>query len=119
MKSFPKTHPFAVPEGYFEALPDQIIRRKNMPAPKSYLGWAAAAAAVLLLSVGLWQTQLNDQEPLPLTLEEEALLYIESEQWSTEDVLSLSEDPNELLDQIIEEEFAKTEPLWNEEETWF
>lgn len=118
MKRLPKAPPFTVPEGYFEALPDQIMRRKNASAPKSYLGWAAAAA-VLLLSVGLWQTQLANQEPLPLTLEEEALLYIESEQWSTEDVLSLSENPNELLDQIIEEEFAKTEPLWNEEETWF
>lgn len=117
MKPLPKTPPFSVPEGYFQALPDQIMRRKNTPAAKSYLGWAAAA--VLLLSVGLWQTQLVNEEPLPLTLEQEALLYIESEQWSTEDVLSFSENPNELLDQIIEEEFAKTEPLWNEEETWF
>jgi hypothetical protein len=47
------------------------------------------------------------------------LLYIESEQWNAEDVLSLSDNPNELLDQIIEEELAKSEPLWKEEETWF
>ena len=119
MKPIPKVPQFTVPEGYFEALPDQIMRRKNTPTPNSYLGWAAAAAAVLLFSVGLWQTQQANKELLPLTAEEEALLYIDSEQWSTEDVLSLSENPNELLDQIIEEEFAKTEPLWNEEETWF
>lgn len=117
MKPLPKTPQFSVPEGYFEALPDQIMHRKNTPAPKSYLSWVAAAAAVLLFGVGLWQTQQANEEFL--TAEEEALLYIDSEQWSTEDVLSLSENPNELLDQIIEEEFAKTEPLWNEEETWF
>lgn len=119
MNPLPKTPPFTVPEGYFEALPDQILRRKNTTAPKSYLSWAAAIAAMVLLAVGLWQTQLANKELIPLTAEEEALLYIDSEQWSTEDVLSLSENPNELLDQIIEEEFAKTEPLWNEEETWF
>ena len=119
MKPLHKTPPFAVPEGYFEALPDQILRRKNTPTPKSYLPSAAAVAALLVVGMGLWQNQLTNQETLPLTLEEEAMLYIDSEQWSTEDVLSLSENPNELLDQIIEEEFAKTEPLWNEEETWY
>jgi hypothetical protein len=54
-----------------------------------------------------------------ISTDEEALLYIESEQWNAEDVLSLSDNPNELLDQIIEEELAKSEPLWTEEETWF
>lgn len=119
MKPLPKAPSFSVPEGYFEALPDQILHRIATPAPKSYLTWAAAVAAVLLLGVGLWQTQQANKELIPLTAEEEAMLYIDSEQWSTEDVLSLSENPNELLDQIIEEEFTKTEPLWNEEETWF
>ena len=61
----------------------------------------------------------SEDKPILVSPEEEALLYIESEQWSTEDVLSLSEDPNALLDQIIEEEYAKSEPLWTEEETWF
>ncbi|MCE2707666.1 MAG: hypothetical protein LW685_03635 [Algoriphagus sp.] len=59
------------------------------------------------------------QEPTPISVEEEALLYIESGQWSTEDILSMSDNPNELLDQIIEEELSKTEPLWTEEETWY
>jgi hypothetical protein len=31
----------------------------------------------------------------------------------------MSDNPNELLDQIIEEELSKTEPLWTEEETWY
>jgi hypothetical protein len=119
MMYLPKTPPYTVPEGYFEALPDKIMHRKNTPRSKSYLPWAAAVAALLVVGMGLWQNQLANQEILPLTLEEEAMLYIDSEQWSTEDVLSLSENPNELLDQIIKEEFAKTEPLWNEEQTWF
>lgn len=118
MNTLPKSPSFSVPEGYFEALPDKILRRKNTPTPTSYLGWAAAAA-ILLLGAGLWQTQQSITNMPQMTVEEEALLYIDSEQWSTEDVLSLSENPNELLDQIIEEEFAKTDPLWHEEETWF
>ena len=75
---------------------------------------------MVLLGVGLWQAGgFYEDKPILVSPEEEALLYIESEQWSTEDVLSLSEDPNALLDQIIEEEYAKTAPLWTEEETWF
>ncbi len=118
MQKIPKQQPFQVPENYFQELPEKILAEARRP--KAKLTWTWAAAAVVLLGVGVWQArEFNTDTSIPMTADEEALLYIESEQWSTEDVLSLSEDPNALLDQIIEEELAKSEPLWTEEETWF
>ena len=118
MQKIPKQQPFQVPENYFEELPEKIMTRASRPKPSRNWTWAAAAA--VLLGVGLWQAgELNTNPSTMISADEEALLYIESEQWNTEDVLSLSDNPNELLDQIIEEELAKSEPLWTEEETWF
>ncbi len=118
MSQIPKQKPFQTPDNYFEELPEKILTKANLP--KSLPSWPWAAAAVVLLGFGLWQAGGSfEDEPILESPGEEAVLYIESEQWSTEDVLSLSEDPNALLDQIIEEEYAKTAPLWTEEETWF
>jgi hypothetical protein len=118
MSKIPKLKPFQTPDNYFEELPEKILAKAKRP--KSIPTWSWAAAAVVLLGVGLWQAGgFYEDKPILVSPEEEALLYIESEQWSTEDVLSLSEDPNALLDQIIEEEYAKSAPLWTEEETWF
>ena len=118
MQQIPKLKPFQTPDNYFEELSEKILAKTTRP--KVNPSWPWAAAAVVLLGVGLWQAGgFSEDKPILVSPEEEALLYIESEQWSTEDVLSLSEDPNALLDQIIEEEYAKSEPLWTEEETWF
>ncbi|MCE2777132.1 MAG: hypothetical protein LW824_05770 [Algoriphagus sp.] len=118
MQQIPKLKPFQTPENYFEELPEKILAKSKLPKPIQ--SWTWAAAAVVLLGVGLWQAGgFYEDKPILVSPEEEALLYIESEQWSTEDVLSLSDDPNALLDQIIEEEYAKSAPLWTEEETWF
>jgi len=118
MKQIPKLNPFQTPQNYFEELPEKILSKATRPKPIPFWNWAAAA--VVLLGIGLWQAGgFNENKPILVSPEEEALLYIESAQWSTEDVLSLSEDPNALLDEIIEEEYAKTAPLWTEEETWF
>jgi hypothetical protein len=118
MQKIPKQQPFKVPENYFEELPEKIMARASRPKPSQT--WTWAAAAVVVLGIGLWQAgEFNAKPSTPITPDQEALLYIESEQWNAEDVLSLSDNPNELLDQIIEEELAKSEPLWTEEETWF
>jgi hypothetical protein len=118
MQQIPKLKPFQTPENYFEELPEKIMARASRPKPNR--NWTWAAAAVVLLGVGLWQAgEFNTNPSTMISTDEEALLYIESEQWNAEDVLSLSDNPNELLDQIIEEELAKSEPLWTEEETWF
>lgn len=118
MSQIPKLKSFQTPENYFEELPEKILSKAKRPKPIP--AWTWAAAAVVIVGIGLWQVDVYKVNKSNLVgPEEEALLYIESEQWSTEDVLSLSEDPNALLDQIIEEEYAKTAPLWTEEETWF
>lgn len=118
MNKFPKLNPFPTPDNYFEELPEKILKKSSIQNPIP--SWTWAAAALVLLGIGFWQAGgPSEEKPILVSPEEEVLLYIESEQWGSEDVLSFSEDPNALLDQIIEEEYAKTAPLWNEEETWF
>lgn len=117
MEKLPKLKEFTPPAGYFEALPEEILRKSTRKSPNTYLKYAAAA--LVLLSLGLWQFGNMGHQTEQLSLDEEALLYIESNQWTAEDVLSLSENPNEILDSIIQEEFGQTEPLWAEEENWF
>lgn len=118
MQKLPKLTDYPAPPGYFEELPEKILAKATRPKIPSIWNWAAAAAIVL--GISLWQLQGSDEKTMaPLSEDEIAILYIESGQWDTQDVLSLSDDPNALLDQIIEEEFTKSTPLWNEEETWF
>ncbi|HSF54219.1 MAG TPA: hypothetical protein VLA71_10720 [Algoriphagus sp.] len=115
----PKLKDFQTPEGYFDQLPEQILAKAN--ARKSYTWTKYAAAAVIMLGLGLsWQMGVFTPEAQTLSVEEEANLYIESQIWTAEDILSLSEDPNALLDQIIEEEMPSSEDLWAEDElNWF
>ena len=117
MENLPKLQEFKAPEGYFEALPDRILQKSKRQRTSIFIRYAAAAS--VLITLGVWQFGLLNA-PAALTLEEEALLYIESNQWSSEDVLQLSENPNEILDQIIEEEFGPTDvPLEVEDENWY
>ncbi len=118
MNKLPKIQELKAPEGYFENLPDQIMSGIK---PKSNFGWTKwAAAAALVIGMGFWQFGLFEPKPVELTFEEESELYIESQYWTAEEVLSMSEDPNAILDEIIQEEIAFTENIWTEEEqTWF
>jgi hypothetical protein len=117
MEKLPKLQDFNPPEGYFEALPEEILLKSKKE--KTVFLFKFAAAASVLLTLGFWYLALPDQNVAQLTLEEEALLHIESNQWSSEDVLELSENPNEILDLIIQEELEISDPLWIEEENWF
>lgn len=119
MEKLPKLQEFKAPEGYFEALPDLILQKSKRDRTGIFIRYAAAAS--VLITLGVWQFGLvNTPPPAPLSLEEEALLHIESNQWSSEDVLGLSENPNEILDQIIEEEFGPSDlPLEVEDENWY
>jgi hypothetical protein len=119
MNHLPKLKDFQAPEGYFDRLPEQILAKAK--ARKSHPWAKYAAAAVLLLGLGFsWQLGLLSPDSPPLSIDEEANLYIESQIWTAEDILSLSEDPNALLDQIIEEEMPSSEELWVEDElNWF
>lgn len=122
MEKLPKLNDFQPPEGYFDTLADEILKKnsRSFALPKHWFSYAAAA--VLLISMGLWWT-LPDENEIDTNelqaLDEEALLYIESNQWTSEDVLSFSENPNLILDQIIEEEMPELTPSWSEENNWF
>ena len=89
--------------------------------PKSNVGWTKwATAAVLAFGFGFWQFGLFEPKPSALTFEQQSELYIDSQYWTEDEVLSLSENPDEILEKIIQEELAFTENIWTEEEqTWF
>jgi len=116
MQKIPKIDEFKTPEGYFEQLPDQIMESIH---PTRNLAWVKyAAAVVLLLAAGIWATVPFEQQNVELTLDQEVELYIDSQYWTAEDVLSMAENPDELLDQIIEEEYPEGLLLWEEDQTW-
>lgn len=117
MEQLPKFKEFKAPEGYFEQLPDRILEKTSSKKSNPWIKYAAAAA--LVLSFGWWQWSSISNQNEPLSLDEEAILNIESNQWTAEDVLSMAEDPNSLLDQIIEEELPEEGLFYTEEENWF
>ncbi|WP_297336104.1 hypothetical protein [Algoriphagus sp.] len=112
-QQFVKLKPFSSPEGYFESLPDQILQKLE---PKPDYAWVKWAAAVLIfLSVGTYLFYPNSPENELLALEEEVNLYLESNYWTAEEVLGMSENPEEILDEIIEEELPYADILWDQE----
>lgn len=117
MEKLPKIKEFKAPEGYFETLPDAILSKSKNGSKQIFIKYAAAA--VILLSLGIWQLGFNTSSLEDYSLDEQALLYIESNQWTAEDVLSLADDPNAILDQIIQEELGGLDPLWVDDENWF
>lgn len=118
MEKLPKIKDLQAPPGYFESLPDSILTKSKRKPSTGY--WKYAAAAALVFSLGWWQYGNQSDNTQPLSLDEEAMLYIESNQWTAEDVLSMSDDPNALLDQIIEEEISSLSPdLMENEEDWY
>lgn len=125
MKNIKKEDIFKTPEDYFENLPDQILNaysEEKTPVYKMLTTWAAAAAVVVLgIAIFVYTGQNQTIPNLQANLEPEIELYINSGYWEVEDLLSLSEDPNEILDMIILSEWADHE-LDNElylDEYWF
>ncbi|MDO6436114.1 hypothetical protein Q4534_01790 [Cyclobacterium sp. 1_MG-2023] len=107
MEKFSKKNIFKVPENYFEKLPDQILEKRKPKALHYYLSGMAAAAVVV---IGFFMFHGNEtvttSNNYQVELNEEVEYYIESGVWNVEDVLSLAENPNELLDYITEEEWS-------------
>jgi hypothetical protein len=118
MNEFPKLNDYKTPDGYFEYLPDQIMSQINQ---KPSYGWAKiAVAAMLLLGIGIWQMGNFEESKPTLSFEQESELYIESEFWTEEEVLSMSANPEAILDEILTEEMIYIETIWTkEEQTWF
>lgn len=105
MQKLPKIQDFKAPEGYFDSLPDDIMERIK---PQRSIHWMkyAAAAAALVVSLGVWQFNTSDTQFETLSMDEEVNFFIESQYWTAEDVLAMVDNPEEILDQIIAEEMV-------------
>ena len=121
MEKLPKLKDLNPPKGYFDTFPEEILAKRSRSKSLIATWIPYATAASVLLAFGLWWTAPTHDSPANdlLALDQEVLLYIESNQWTAEDVLSLSEDPNQILDEIIAEEMPSLTPAWSEEENWF
>ncbi|WPR77618.1 hypothetical protein [Algoriphagus sp. NG3] len=119
MNKLPDIKDFKAPEDYFESLPDRIISR--IPRQQS-VNWFryAAVIAILLVSWGVWQHNTSRTDMQLISLDEEVNLYIESQYWTAEDILSMVDNPEEILDQIIAEEMEYEVDFLDENiETWY
>ncbi|HSJ69113.1 MAG TPA: hypothetical protein VK921_15625 [Anditalea sp.] len=113
MKNIPNKNIFTEPEGYFDKLPEEIISRRKKQVRQIYI-IRTAVAAMLLIGLSFMYVIYQPEEPtnyaLDQGLDDEVELYISSGYWQAEDVLLLSDDPNDILDQIIEMEYLAHMP---------
>ncbi|WP_215223451.1 hypothetical protein [Echinicola shivajiensis] len=111
MKGLPKNNIFKTPEGYFDQLADNILENKRKKTRQVYFTrWAAAAILFLGFGLSIFKISIDSSDNLSNTyaLDQEMELMIDQGDWFAEDILSLSDDPNAILDQIIEEEWGGT-----------
>ena len=112
MKNIPDHNVFKTPEGYFENLPNIILEKKeNRKSRTMSFVQMTAAAAVIVIGVFFFaiKNNINVDQSIEANLEQEIDLYISSGQWEAEDILNFSENPNLILDEIIEEEWGVAE----------
>ncbi len=107
-----KENIFKTPEGYFENLPEQILvkyQEQKTPVYRMLTVWASAAAVVVLgIALFVYTGQDHTEPNIQATnLDPEIELYIGSGYWEAEDLLTLSDNPDELLDLIILSEWAE------------
>ena len=122
MEKLPKNDIFQTPEDYFMGLPDAIFNRQRARKAEFKI-WIASASAAAVLVLGLVFAPLltNDKTSpnLGTSISEEIDFYIESGYFQAEDILTLSEDPNDILDEILSNEWAYDLGEENEEEGWW
>lgn len=112
MKNLPNHNVFKTPEGYFENLPDRVLEKNSLRKSRSIsFVQMTAAAAVVIIGVFFFviKNELSVEQSLESNLEQEIDLYINSGHWEAEDILSFSENPDLILDEIIEEEWGVVE----------
>lgn len=124
MENLPKNDIFKTPVDYFDSLPEKILeKRKRKKTRIVYFQSIAAAAMVVIgLIVFLLPYEPNQESSLEANLDAEVNLYINAGHWNAEDILSLSDNPNSILDEIIESEWEGFEDgVENQypEEIWF
>ena len=125
MKHLSKKEVFQTPAGYFEELPDKILLRNENEKTRSIsLIRKYAAVAIIILGIGIFAFYQNNPKVIILQagLNNEIDLYINSDQWQAEDILSLSENPNSILDEIILTEWGTLDSYYEEDyeiDQWF
>ncbi len=124
MKKSDKNNIFKTPEGYFGDLPGKILLENTKRKTRMYsLVSSLSAAAVIVLGIFLFvlNNDIIQETSYETNLNQEIDLYISSGYWQTEDILSLGENPNEILDEIISMEWGTSDPNSNDqlEEDWW
>ncbi|UJP64420.1 hypothetical protein [Mongoliitalea daihaiensis] len=119
----PNSQLFKAPEGYFEGLPEQILQRHQQRGKKVRQLWLAASlsAAVLLMGLFFWNQPEMPTDSLNANLSAEINFYINAGYWEAEDILNLSDNPNQLLDDLIASEwnFVEEDLDYEFEENWY
>jgi predicted HNH restriction endonuclease len=108
MKHIPKHNIYEVPERYFDDLSERIIHKKRILRRQRWYTQIAAAALLIIGTVVFISIKdpVMNEITLQAEMDQEVELYINSGYWDEEDVLILSENPDELLDAIIAEEWS-------------
>ncbi|EON79190.1 hypothetical protein ADIS_0299 [Lunatimonas lonarensis] len=108
IENIPKQDIFQTPEGYFDRLPQATVRRYKSEKTKQI--WLSGLSAAAILAVGLILAVFNpineEEAKYQSNLDETMNLYIDAGYWTEDDILSLSENPNELLDLMLAEEWG-------------
>ncbi|MCL6258786.1 hypothetical protein M3O96_06805 [Aquiflexum sp. TKW24L] len=124
MENLSNINIFKTPEGYFESLPDRVLEKneKRKTRTMSFVQMTAAAAVVVIgVFFFVIKNEISIDQSIEANLEQEIDLYINSGQWEAEDILSFSDNPNLILDEIIKEEWGTVEnnqPGFEIDEWW-
>lgn len=107
MKKTPINSIYTVPKGYFETLPDRLVQKKKLKDRQVFI-YRLAAAAVITVGLVLFAVKLSfvPEVAFQAEIDQEVEFYINSGYWGAEDVISFSDNPDELLDRIIAEEWS-------------
>ena len=107
MKKTPINSIYTVPKGYFETLPDRLVQKKKRKDRQVFI-YRLAAAAVITVGLVLFAVKLSfvPEVAFQAEIDQEVEFYINSGYWGAEDVISFSDNPDELLDRIIAEEWS-------------
>jgi hypothetical protein len=120
MENLPKNILFKTPEGYFEDLPNRVLERDRQKKRRT-IGLFRMTAAAAVVTIGIFffviKNEIMVEQSLEADLEQEIDLYISSGYWQAEDILSFSENPNLILDEIIEEEWGGVESSQTDTDT--
>ncbi|MFD2037438.1 hypothetical protein ACFSKL_21765 [Belliella marina] len=108
MKNLSRKDIFKVPENYFESLPDKILEKNSSQKTKMFYFRSMAAAAIVIIGVAIFVFKQGAEttDYLQLSVAEDINLYINAGHWGAEEILYLADDPDKILDQIINEEWG-------------